>query len=69
MNTEDLLTGIMLPNSARLKQLIKEHGQFWQVPNSPAKPMQCFNGDLGFPITSENGKHFRNIRATDIKIS
>jgi len=56
----------LLPNTARLKQLIREHGDIWEIEHGP-EPMQCFNNDNGFGIRSKDGRHFRNVRPDDIE--
>lgn len=62
---------ILLPNTKRLKQLIKEHGEVWQITGNP-EPMQCFNNDMGIAIQSivddiNVREHSRNVRLTDIE--
>jgi hypothetical protein len=56
----------LLPNTKRLKQVITEHGNTWAVIRGPLS-MQCFNGDLGFQVTSLDNLHIRNVRVGDIK--
>jgi len=56
----------LLPNNMRLKQLIKEHGDIWHIEHGP-EPMQCFGNNDGFGIRSTDGKHFRNVRPSDIE--
>lgn len=56
-------------NTARLRQLIKEHGDEWIVHHSESVPMQCFNGDHGAFISSIDAKHSRNVRITDLELS
>ena len=56
---------VLRPNNARLKQLIKEHGNIWVVKHGP-NPMQCFGDAQGFGIESLNGDHFRNVKSDDI---
>ena len=58
---------ILLPNTARLKQLRKEFGSTWSMV-APPEPMQCFDGDMGMRIVSIDGKHVRNARLTDIEV-
>ena len=58
------------PNSKRGKQLITAHGDIWQlVPmgdgKSMARPLQCFDNNLGFTIKSLDGYHSRNVRMID----
>ena len=60
--------GILQPTNKRMKQLIKEFGRIWMVDSLTPIPMQCFNGDLGFPATSENGRHSRNLREEQINV-
>ena len=57
----------LLPNTARLKQLRKQHGSTWVTLTIP-EPMQCFDGDMGIRIRSKDGKHVRNARITDIEV-
>ena len=56
-------------NTARLRQLIKEHGSLWVIHSHDPEPMQCFNGELGVQICSFEGSHLRNVRLTDLDIS
>jgi len=58
---------VLLPNTARLKQLRKEHGSTWIMVTLP-EPMQCFDGDMGIRIKSIEGKHVRNARLTDVEV-
>jgi len=51
---------IMLPSNNRLRQLITDHGDIWEVIKGP-KGMSCFNGQLGMAIQSLDGTHTRNI--------
>ena len=57
---------IMLPNTARLKQLIKSHGNVWEQVGR-VEPKQCFGNDEGMMIESLDKEHSRNIRVTDVK--
>jgi energy-coupling factor transporter ATP-binding protein EcfA2 len=56
----------LLPNTMRLKQLIKEHGFIWKIESGP-DPKQCFANAEGFLIESLDGQHTRNIRTTDLE--
>lgn len=51
----------LIPNTARLKQIVKEHGDVWIAISEP-HPMQCFNDDCGIRICSLDNKHTRNVR-------
>ena len=51
----------LVPNTARLKQVVKEHGDVWIALCEPT-PMQCFNGDDGMRICSLDNVHTRNVR-------
>lgn len=51
----------LLPQTKRLKQLIKDHGDVWLCISLP-HPMQCFNNDEGVRIESLDGTHCRNVR-------
>jgi hypothetical protein len=55
----------LLPNTKRLKQVIKEHGHVWNLLQGPM-PMQCFDNELGILIKSLDDKHVRNVRVTDV---
>jgi hypothetical protein len=55
----------LLPNTKRLKQVIKDFGSMWHIEHGPEK-MQCFNNEKGFRIRSLNDKHVRNVRKGDI---
>ena len=57
----------LLPNTARLKQLRKQHGPTWIMLSLP-EPMQCFDGDMGIRIKSMDGTHVRNARLTDVEV-
>lgn len=63
-----MYAGILQGTTARLKQLIREHGQIWMTESTKPIPMQCFNGREGFAIVSENGRHARNVLADDYKV-
>ena len=52
----------IVPNTARLKQLVREHGNIW-TQLSDSEPMQCFNGDHGTRIRSLDETHVRNVRS------
>jgi len=54
----------LLPNSNRLRQLIRDNGEEWDV-KGPLRDMPCING-FGIPISSKDGKHLRNIGWRDI---
>jgi hypothetical protein len=54
----------VLPNSKRLKQLIKQHGEVWEVIDGPMR-MQCFNGEIGVFARALSGLHLRNIKKGD----
>lgn len=60
---------ILMPNTKRLKQLIKQYGELWYSDNIPRK-MQCFDGALGVSVwvTDEDGVilHQRNVRLDDM---
>ena len=58
----------ILPNTKRLKQLIREHGEFWECVQEP-RAMVCFDGEVGMLIRSigDEPHHVRNIRMKDIK--
>ncbi len=57
----------LLPNTMRLKQLIKAHGFIWKIESGP-DPKQCFGNAEGFMIESLDGEHARNIRVTDVEL-
>ncbi len=54
------------PKSNRFRQLIREHGQPWVV----CRTMSCasFGGEVGVEIKSQDEKHIRWVRITDIAI-
>jgi hypothetical protein len=56
----------LLPTNKRLKQVIKEFGNPWEILSTGE--MQCFNGRIGIRIKSQCGKHLRNVEVTDVKI-
>ena len=64
--TKDIVE--ILPNTKRLKQLIKEHGEFWECVSEP-RAMVCFDGEMGMLIRSigDEPKHVRNIMLADVK--
>jgi hypothetical protein len=52
--------------SARLRQLIREHGTAWEVVKGPCT-IQCFiDSRVAILIRSEDGKHTRWVRPTDV---
>lgn len=53
----------LLPTNKRLKQLIKEYGETWELIEE--RKVQCFN-DIGFFI--KNGDHERWIQRKDFEI-
>jgi hypothetical protein len=55
----------LLPNSKRLKQVIKEHGNRFRILAPPA-PLQCFGNNTGVQAESVKTKHFRNILIEDV---
>ena len=57
---------IMLPNTARLKQLIKAHGNVWKQV-SEVEEKQCFSNERGMLVQSLDKEHERNIRVTDVE--
>ena len=57
----------LLPNTKRLKQLIKQHGDEWIVVQENV-PVQCFtDSDVGTKICSLNLHHSRWVRPCDIE--
>lgn len=56
----------LLPNSMRLKQLIREHGFIWVIESGP-ELKQCFGNAEGFMIRSMNEQHSRNVRTADLE--
>lgn len=54
----------LLPNTARLRELIRKHGSIWKVEGSAV--MSCFGGEVGLKIASLDGRHKRNVRFSDI---
>lgn len=64
----------MLPKNNRLRQLIKDHGEIWEVDvKSGPHHMLCFNGQLGLAIKSLNvtkghRDHHRNILMSDVEV-
>ena len=59
-----LFTIELLPNSNKLRELIKNHGNLWQTDSDPSL-MPCFNGQLGIRVKSHIDQHVRNIRIED----
>ncbi len=53
-------------NTNRLRELIKKHGQVWNLDDVTNMP--CFAGNLGFRITNQTNTHTRNVRKEDIEI-
>lgn len=51
------------PNTNRLRQLVRDHGDVWLVLKD-ARPMVCFNGQLGLLVESLDGEHIRNVQAS-----
>lgn len=60
-------TAVIINQNKRLKQLVKQHGEEWEVLWGP-EPMQCFNNSMGVHIRSLDGSHRRNIPLNDIFI-
>lgn len=56
---------ILLPVNKRIKQLIRAHGDVWEVMWSCRMP--CFDGSLGLAVRSLDGTHERNVRASDTR--
>lgn len=57
---------ILLPNTKRLKELIKLHGAT-QWREYRREPVACFNGAIGVFIESADSKHTRWVRENDLK--
>lgn len=55
----------LLPATKRLKQLIKEFGNRWEVAKT-FKPCQAFGNDLGMFIVSQDGQHHRWVRPEQV---
>ena len=55
----------LLPNTKRLKQIIKEHGSQWRVLDD--RPVLCFGGQRGILIQSMDESHMRWVKPVDIK--
>jgi hypothetical protein len=52
-------TAILKPFSSRIKQLIKIHGDIWNIIES--RHIECFNS-IGIMIESLDGKHSRWVK-------
>jgi len=50
------------PNTNRLRQLVRDHGDIWTIISGPHN-MVCFNGQPGFNVDSLDETHNRNIPA------
>ena len=58
---------MLLPNCARHRQLIKEHGPEWTVVKKE-QPVQCFrDSKTGIMIESRDGTKSRWVRPWDIE--
>lgn len=54
------------PTTARLRQLIREHGASgWTL--LQAREVACFNGQLAFYIRSHDGRHERWVLPGDVE--
>lgn len=53
------------PNTNRLRQLVRDHGDVWNEITS--FPMSCFNGGLGVQIMSLDMQHIRNVPITIVR--
>ena len=49
------------PNTNRLRQLCRDHGNVWWSDPAGPRPMPCFKGQQGLNITSLDGEHNRNV--------
>lgn len=54
------------PKSNRFRQLIHDHGQPWVVIRTMT--CACFGGQFGIEVKSQDGKHIRWVRATDVTL-
>lgn len=57
----------LLPNNKRMKRLIKDHGEEWDV--IVIKPMPCFEGQMGVQIVTKDGEKISNIPINDVSIT
>lgn len=49
---------IITSNNKRLKQLVHDHGDQWEIISMP-KPLQCYNNNIGIKVRSLDGLHER----------
>lgn len=55
----------LLPNTKRLKQVIKQYGPDFEIVR--IKKTQCFNYDMGILVKSKSSTYSRWVRSEDIK--
>lgn len=53
----------LLPNTNRLRQLIKDHGNQWVMIRGMS--CACFGGQIGIEIQSLDESHIRWVKITD----
>jgi hypothetical protein len=56
---------VSCPKSKRLKKLVKDYGEVWEVLSEP-KPMLCFDGELGLLVSAQQSVCIRNLLLSEL---